>query len=245
MALRGKFKGFSQAGLDFYAQLARHNRREWFAEHKEVYEREVLEPARALVDDLGRSLAKVAPGLHAEPKVNRSIFRIQRDIRFSADKSPFKTHLGLWLWEGEGPRMECSGFYFQMEPPRIMVAAGMYVFPRRLLGPFRQAVADDKLGPALTRALQPGLSQGLYDLGGRHYARVPRGLDPGHPRADLLRHNGLYVFHESGFIEELHSPALVEWCRERYAAMVPMHRWLRELCQSHLPEIEPGPWPDL
>lgn len=237
MAVNKEFRGFSEAGLAFYSQLARHNNRAWFAEHKDVFEQEVLAPARYL----GQALAKTAPGLHAEPKVNRSLFRIQRDIRFSADKSPYKTHLGLWLWEGQGPRMDCSGFYSHLEPPRLMVAAGMYMFPKRLLAPYRQAVADAKLGPALA----PGLRQGLYELGGQHYARVPRGFDPGHARAELLRHNGLYVFHDSDMIDELRSPALVDWCRRRDLAMVPAHRWLLDLSQRHLPEIDPGPWPVL
>jgi uncharacterized protein (TIGR02453 family) len=243
MSSRYRFQGFSPAGLDFYPRLAANNDRQWFTEHKELYEREVLTPARDLVEDLGLALAPAAPGLHADARVNRSLFRIQRDVRFSADKSPYKTHLGIWLWEGDGPRMDCSGFYFHLEPPRLMLAAGMHMFPKHLLGPFRQDAADAKLGPALVKALNPGLKQGLYQVGGQHYVRVPRGFPPDHPRADLLKHNGLYVFHDAGMIDELRSPALVDWCAQRLLAMVPVHRWLLELTKRHGADAADKAWP--
>lgn len=232
MSARGKFTGFSRQAVDFYAELAVHNSRAWFDERKALYEEQVLAPARALVDDLGQALAKAAPGLHAEPKVNRSLFRIQRDTRFSADKSPYKTHLGLWLWEGEGPRMECPGFYFHLEPPHVMVAAGMYMFPKRLLPFYRQGVAEERTGAALAKALAAIARRGDYTLGGLHYARVPKGFPADHPRADLLRHDRLYLFQESPLPEEVGSAALVGWCAERFRDMLPLHKWLLEFVRK-------------
>jgi uncharacterized protein (DUF2461 family) len=70
-----------------------------------------MKPARQFVLAMGEQLRQIAPGVHAEPEVNRSIFRIHRDTRFSKDKTPYKTNLELLFWEGEGHRMECPGFY--------------------------------------------------------------------------------------------------------------------------------------
>jgi uncharacterized protein (TIGR02453 family) len=232
MTGNGKFQGFSPRAVDFFGQLASHNSRAWFEEHKALYEEQAQAPARALVEDLGQALAKAAPGLHAEPKVNRSLFRIQRDTRFSADKTPYKTHLGIWLWEGEGPRMECPGFYFHLEPPQVMVAAGMYMFPKRLLPFYRQAVAEQRTGAALAKALATITRRGDYTLGGQHYARVPKGFPADHPRADLLRHDRLYLFQESPLPTELGSPALVDWCAQRFKDMLPLHKWLLEFVRK-------------
>ncbi len=228
MHAQSSFQGFGQGSVDFLAQLARHNQRAWFQERKELFERELLAPARALVEDLGRRLQDLAPGLHADPRVNRSLFRLQRDTRFSADKSPYKTHLGLWLWEGNGGRMECSGYYFHLEPPNLMLAAGIYLFPRHLLGAYRQDAVDQRRGPALAQAVAEVRGRG-YEVGGLHYQRPPRGVDPGHPNAELLRHNGLYGFQEMPIPPELHSSELVDFCFQRYLDLTPLHQWLVEM----------------
>ena len=110
------FPGFSKESVQFYKSLSKNNDKRWFEEHKADYEQFVLAPAREFVVVLGEKLRKIAPQIHAEPKINQSIFRIYRDTRFSRDKSPYKTNLGIWLWEGVGKRMECSGFYFPFCP---------------------------------------------------------------------------------------------------------------------------------
>lgn len=103
------FSGFDPAALGFLRDLGAHNDRAWFEAHRADYEGLVLGPARELVVALGGRLARLAPGVHADPRVNGSILRLNRDARFSADKRPYKTHLDLWLWEGDGPSRGCSG----------------------------------------------------------------------------------------------------------------------------------------
>ena len=83
-----------------------------------------MTPARLFVGEMGARLKKLSPGVQADPRVDKSIFRIFRDTRFSRDKTPYKTHLGIWFWEGDGPRMECSGFYFHLDPPKLMNGSG-------------------------------------------------------------------------------------------------------------------------
>jgi uncharacterized protein (TIGR02453 family) len=167
----------------------------------------------------------------ADPRVNQSLFRINRDLRFSRDKSPYKTHMGVWFWEGPNKRMECSGFYFHLDPPNIMVAAGLYLFPDFLKHPFRQAVVDPKQGKALRRAVNQVTKAG-YDIGIPQYKRVPRGFDPEHPNADLLKLGGLVAMQGGPIPDEFYTPELVDYCIEHFKRMKPIHSWMLKLTQQ-------------
>lgn len=225
------FQGFPASGLAFLAGLAGDNRREWFEEHRAQYEQGLLEPAKDLVADLGAALRQAVPGLVVDPRVNRGIFRIRRDTRFAADKSPYKTHLGLWWWEGLGGRMEGSGFYFHLEPPNLMLAAGIYQFTPPVLAAYRAAAADAKRGQALARLVDEARRRG-YEVGGAHYRRLPRGVAADHPNAELLRHNGLFAFRQEPVPALVNSPDLVDWCLERYLPLVGLHDWLARTARA-------------
>ena len=231
------FAGFGPECLEFFAELGRNNRKAWFESNRERYETHVLAPARSLVVALGARLKTIAPGAHAEPQVNRSIFRLFRDTRFSRDKTPYKTHLGLWFWEGNGPRMECSGFYFHLEPGMILLGAGLYRFPEQMLEHYRQSLLHRRHGPALDKALDAVLSKGRYHLYGERYKKVPRGYPEDHPRAELLRHDGLSVFCEEAVVPSLFSSRLPDWCLRRFQDMLPVHRWVKGLVDRAQAEV--------
>lgn len=224
----GGFEGFPRECMAFLRELAEHNETSWFNRHREEYDLFVLDPLRRFVVDMGGLLVKIAPRIVADPKVNRSLFRIHRDIRFSKDKRPFKTHVAAWFWEGDGPRMERSGFYFHLEPDRFMLGAGVYCFTKPQLEDYRNAVADTKRGAALKRAVGKVLSKG-YQLGGEQFKRVPRGFDKDHPNADLLLYGGLYAGMESGIPDVMYSRDILDFCVRKYADMTPLHEWLLEL----------------
>lgn len=229
MTTDNTFHGFSHKTVQFLKDLKKHNDREWFNDHKEAYTSQVMDPARALVTDLGDRLKAIAPAIIAVPKFNRSIFRIYRDTRFSSDKSPYKTHLGLFLWEGVRARMECSGFYFHLEPPHLMLGVGLYMFPRKALEHFRNAAVHPEHGAELTDIIrQMGELEG-YTLGGKHYKRLPPGFDATHPNGELLLHNGLYAGTEGPIPEELYSEQLIDYCMERFTPLTDLHRWLVDL----------------
>ena len=181
---------------------------------------------------MGERLRAARPALRAEPAVNQSIFRINRDTRFSRDKTPYKDHLGIWMWEGAGKRMECTGFYFHIEAARFRMGAGMYTFPRSLLDTYRRAVVDPKTGPLLTRAMTAVRKAGPYAIGGSHYKRVPSGFDAEHKNAALLLHNGLWVSMDSEPPAELFTPDCTDFCFTHYRNMMPVHRWLLALTEN-------------
>jgi uncharacterized protein (TIGR02453 family) len=122
------FPGFDPAAFAFLGALAEHNERPWFHAHEADYRRLLLEPARDLVRALGEALAAVAPGVHADPRVNGSILRIARDTRFSADKRPYRPHLDLWLWEGDGPSRSCAGYFVRLDPDAVTLGVGAHHF---------------------------------------------------------------------------------------------------------------------
>lgn len=225
------FKGFSQQTLSFFNDLARNNTKMWFDQHKEAYEQQVLSPARDFILALGEKLKKISPGVQADPRVNKSLFRLNRDIRFSHDKTPYKTHLGIWFWEGMRPRMECSGYYFHLEAGKLMLGVGLYCFPKDMLEAYRQSVIHPQQGPALNKAIGVIKRKGGYSLGGQHFKKTPHNYDSSHPNADLLLYNGLYTGVELPIPAELFTDTLVDLCFDHYKKMNPLHRWLLALTE--------------
>ncbi|MBU4268356.1 MAG: DUF2461 domain-containing protein [Acidobacteria bacterium] len=193
MATVETFSGFPEKTVSFLRDLAANNNREWFKARRTEYETAVLEPAKAFVRAMGERLRRLSPGIKAEPRTDGSLFRLFRDTRFSPDKSPYKTNLGIYFWEGRGSRLECSGYYFHLEPPTLMLGAGLYIFPRPLLERYRRAVADPDYGAELVDIVKKITARRGYTLGGEHYKRVPAGFDVAPESAGLLRHAGLYA----------------------------------------------------
>lgn len=229
MSSSSGFTGFPEQSVKFFKSLKNNNTKEWFQKHKPVFETQVMEPAKAFVTAMGEKLQTISPAIIAVPQINRSIFRIYRDTRFSPDKSPYKTHLGIFFWEGARPKMECPGYYFHLEPPNLMLGVGLYMFPRNMLEHYRNAVVHPEYGSDLEAALKKIRKSPHYTLGGKHYKRIPTGFDPEHPNADLLLHNGLYAGIEVPIPEEFYSKELIDFCFKKYKPLVPLHRWLFRL----------------
>jgi len=223
------FNGFPKECSEFFNYLVTNNSRDWFNSHKSEYESYVLAPARSFVVAMGDRLSQIAPDIHAEPMIDRSIFRIHRDVRFSTDKNPYKTHLGIWLWQGEAPRMENSGFYFHLEQNTLMLGVGIYRFSQLTLQKYRQAVINQQMGEKLDSAIASIAHKRNYSIGGLYYKRVPRGYDRNHKRAELLRYNGLSAAQETKIPDEFYSDKLIEYCFVRYSDMLPIHQWLVDL----------------
>jgi uncharacterized protein (TIGR02453 family) len=219
------FAGFSPAATRFLADLGERNERAWFHANRAVYERELLEPARDLVEALGEELEQRGIQVSADPRVGRSIMRIARDTRFAKDKRPYKDHLDLWLWQGSGPSRQCAGFWFSLTPERLYLGAGMHRFDRSLLERYREAVVDVGAGARLAAAVGEVAAAGC-ELGGRSYKRVPRGYDAAHERAGLLLHDGLYAWIGVEHPPELRTARFPAFCADRYARMRPVQDWV-------------------
>lgn len=226
-----KFAGFSPAAIKFLKGLdvAKNNNKAWFDKNRSTYEAELLEPSKAFVVALGEKINKFSPEVQAEPKVNGSIFRINRDIRFSKDKTPYNPHMSYWFWEGADKRGgNASGYYLRLTKNKVMLGGGMHGMSKEVLERFRKAVADDGRGETLVKLLKAAGKAG-YEAGGAHYKRVPKGYDPEHARADLLRHNALYVGADFSHPDSIGKASFATWCAGHFKKLAGVQAWLASL----------------
>jgi uncharacterized protein (TIGR02453 family) len=182
------------------------------------------------VESVAPALARIAPGVSAEPRVLGSIFRINRDTRFSADKRPYKEHLDVWFWEGER-RSARSGFYLRVTPTHVAIGAGANHLDREGIGHYRRAVCDHEAGPELV-GIVAGLVHAGWELGEPRRKRAPKGWYPEDPDAEpLLRHDGLFVARREPAELATDAERLVPTCLEVWSALAPLHGWLVEHVQ--------------
>ena len=228
-----EFKGYSEEGLSFLSTLAKNNNRDWFIERKEIFQKEVQIPTQDFVFVLGQRLHSISPRLAYDTRLDGrgSIMRIYRDVRFSKDKSPYKTYVGITFWEGQSKKESISGFFIRIEPSGVEVYAGKHMFEKQRLQAFRRAVLDDELGSELEKIIDSINGLEGYEIGGIHYKRVPQGYDKEHERSDLLRHNGLWARAPRIGSEILERSEFVDICYEHCAQMAPVHRWLVKVSQ--------------
>lgn len=224
------FDGFPTDGLQFLADLRENNDREWFNARKSVYENALVKPAVAFIEALGERLKLISPELRYDTRLNGSgsMMRIYRDVRFSKDKAPYKTNLGIVFWQGNGRKIEMPGFYFHLAPGDVWIGGGLYRFPKQVIDPYRRAVDDPARGEALDAILADVQAAG-YRIHGEQYKRVPREYDKAHPRGDLLRYKGLFAGSDNIAIEHVTSPDLVDICFEQCTAVAPLQQWLAAL----------------
>jgi uncharacterized protein (TIGR02453 family) len=220
---------FCPEALDFLRGLEANNEREWFHAHREEYDTLLLEPARDFVEAFGALSERLGAGVDADPRVGRSIMRINRDTRFARDKRPYKTHLDLWFPQGPGPSRERPGLWFRLTPERLILGAGMHHFERPLLERFCEAVADPERGAELVGAVDEVRAAG-GEVGGQTYKRMPAGYDVDERRGELLRHSGLFAWVEHAPPPpETHTGDFPAFCVERYERLLPVQRWVLAL----------------
>jgi uncharacterized protein (TIGR02453 family) len=226
----GEFSGFRPEALTFLRALRRHNNREWFERNRATYETELRAPLGALVEEMDVRLATIAPEIVGDPK--RSLFRIHRDVRFSADKSPYKTHVACWFHHvdaGRGVGTQTphggAGFYFHMEAGRASLGGGIWMPPRPTLQRLRGAIDEDPrplaaiLRDAATRRRFGGLAEENM------LTRMPRGFAETHPAATLLRHQS-YTMGREIAQRDLLGPRLPDVLAREYTRLLPLVRWI-------------------
>ena len=229
-AAPARFEGFADRDGRFFRALARNQKRDWFERHRREYEEGWLAPMRAL---LGEVRERIDPFFPQHPLGEPKVFRIHRDVRFSRDKSPYKTHIGGYvaLGAGRGPAAPAA-LYVHLGAREVFVAAGQYMMDPGQLACFREAVLDERRGGGLAailrRLARAGFAVGSYET----LQRVPRGVDPAHPRADLLKRKGLIVTFPDPAPRLLVSRALVDWLVTHTRRVVPLVEWLASVGEA-------------
>lgn len=231
MAQKLDFRGFPEEAFAFYRQLAENNNREWFQAHKSDYEDYVLLPASAFVVALGSRLKERNGTIHYDPRTNGqgSIKRIYRDLRFSKDKTPYKTNLGIRFWQGvKGGSGPSPGYFMHLEVSGADLYSGIHGFPKPVLTAYRAAVDRESTGAQLEAVLSD-LRGARYEVGGEMLKRVPREYDPDHARAPLLRYKSLHARGPHISPDVVTSSDLVATCLTQCETMAPLNDWLAAL----------------
>jgi uncharacterized protein (TIGR02453 family) len=224
LAPDARFTGFPASATQFWHELASEMSKEWFVANKQRYETEWVAPMTALLGEVARGLAPVYKPLKLSPP---KVMRIYRDVRFSNDKTPYKTHIGAVITVagkavGEGGN---AALYVHLGLDEEFVGVGCYQFDAGKLASWRKGVAG-KPGEELQR-LVGKLRKAGYEAGGHDdYKKVPKGFAPDHPRAELLKMKGL----TGGFPEIprglIGKPGLAGWLVKHGKAMAPLVTWL-------------------
>ena len=209
---------FNPAALKFLRSLKRNNDREWFEPRKHIYETELKAPMLAVIDAINQAMPAFAPH-HVRPP-QKVMMRIYRDIRFSPNKSPYKTQVAAWWSRDCLEKTSGGGFYFSVSPTAVTVAAGVYMPEREQLLAIRRHLLTHH---AELRSLLNSrkLKSKLHEFEGHRLTRPPKGFDPNHPAMDLLlcRQWGLYTTLSA---ETALSPTLVKEIADRFRLAAPV-----------------------
>ncbi|XVV16179.1 DUF2461 domain-containing protein [Actinoplanes sp. CA-131856] len=196
------FRGWPSEALEFYEGLSADNSKTYWTAHLEFYEQQVRGPMQELLDELE---PEFGPG---------KIFRPYRDVRFSKDKTPYKTHLGAWL--------EFGG-YVQLSADGLAAGSGIYHMEPEQLDRYRRAVANDLTGPELAKIIANGK---VGVVGHDSLKTAPRGYPKDHPRVELLRHKGLSTWKDWEPAAWLGTAAAKKRVVDFFRASEPLRDWL-------------------
>ena len=219
------FPVFPPEALKFLRALKRNNNRDWFQQHKETFDSKVMAPMLALVNEVNEGLFKFAPEHAAVPK--KAVYRIYRDTRFSNDKTPYKTHIAA-IFPRKGLQKHASaGFYFQISPENVGIAAGAYMpGPDELLATRNWLTANHKAFQATCKKAEKVFGT----LGGTNLVRSPKNFDPAHPAADLVRHKQWFFWKELD-ADLANSPKLLTEIVKHFQAAAPVLEMLNQPLQ--------------
>jgi uncharacterized protein (TIGR02453 family) len=204
--------------MKFLRGLKRNNDREWFGARKDVYESELKAPMLALIGEVNEAMAEFAP-MHVRPP-QKIMMRIYRDIRFSKNKQPYKTHVSAW-WVRDGlQKTSGAGFYFSVSPEEVVIAAGAYMPEREQLLAIRRYLAEHY---AEFRAVMKGkkLRSLMTEYDGAPLTRAPKGFPEDHPAIDLLK-NKQWAVSARLPAERAMKATLVKDVVERFRVAAPM-----------------------
>ena len=198
------FSGWPEEALEFYEGLAADNTKTYWTKHKEIYDAKVLRPMTELVEELAPEFGET------------KIFRPYRDIRFSKDKTPYKTHIGAMVGSG----------YVQFSAQGLAAGNGMYGMAPDQLDRYRQAVAGDRTGGELEDVIAAVESAGIGVTGRDMLKAAPRGYPADHPRIGLLRYKGIVAWKEWPVAEWLETAAARDRVTGFLRATRPLSAWL-------------------
>lgn len=224
-----EFNGFSKKTLPFLKAIRENNNKEWFEAHRNEYENYILNPSRAFVEEFGEHLMALEPTINAEPKINKSLYRIFRDTRrMGAIKVPLKSRIGFIFWQGSGSRMQSSSFYLHFSPDELFVCVGVRWFEKPMLDAYREYIKDSRKREELNKLLHNLMDKG-YSVIDKGYKRFPRGVNAEMMFSHLFLYKGMatYKVLEPKLIED--GDKLIDTLYKIYEEMLPLQQIVYEI----------------
>jgi uncharacterized protein (TIGR02453 family) len=217
---------FTPELFDFLAELADNNTREWLAANRDRYRAQVQEPLLRFIADFAAPLRAISPAFVADPRPSGgSMFRIHRDVRFSRDKSPYKTHAAAQFRHRGGRDAHAPGFYLHLEPGTVFAAAGSWHPDREHLDRIRAAIVEH---PRKWRSVLADRDFAAHHhLPGDSLVRAPRGFDPDHPLIEDLKRKD-FIAVEALSQSAAYRAGFIDRVAESFAAAAPLVRFLTE-----------------
>lgn len=231
------FEGFPQEAFDFLSELSRNNNKDWFDAHRGVYDTAIVQPALLFVESMVIAFKAMTPSVKAEPRIGGSLFRIHRDVRFSADKSPYKTHVGVRFRDRDTiTSSRCTGplFYVEFDAQALRLGVGVKEFDSRTLAAYRDLVAGVD-GSPLDRALLTDMVRLAtirgHEILGPVLSRLPKGY-PIDANPELLARKGLFIRSEAAIPHEMKGSEFISYCSGWFRPYVPLFESLRNVALS-------------
>jgi len=219
-----EFPGFPAATVRFLEELASHNERAWFQANKRRYEEDVLAPALQFIGAMGPRLEQISRRFVAIPKrMGGSLMRVYRDTRFSRNKAPYKTNIGIQFRHELGKDVHAPGFYVHIEPRGSFLGVGIWHPESSALAAIRDRIVEDP--GAWRRARNAKRFRERFELSGDSLKRAPRGYPQDHPCLDDLKRKDFIGVSEFD-VEDAGDPQFADRVASDFAAAKPLMRFL-------------------
>jgi uncharacterized protein (TIGR02453 family) len=234
-----EFDGFKGA-LSFLKEIRKNNNKEWFEANRDIYEKTILNPSKAFVVEMGEHLMALEPTVEAEPKINKSLFKMYRDVRrMGENKEPMKSKIGIIFPQGgwSGCRLQKSSFYLHFSPDELFVAVGVRWFNKPMLDAYRDYIKDDKKRASLARVLKK-LGEMGYNTIEKGYKKYPKGFSAEMMDVDLSLQKGMatYKVLDPNIIED--GEKFINTLYKIYEDMLPLQQMMYEVSQRAKGEKE-------
>ncbi len=227
------FNGFTKKGINFLTELKNNNTKVWFENHRHIWEDEIKKPTEHYVQEMGETLQILVPSVKFKPKVGGSLFKIYRDVRFSKDKTPMKSKIGVIFWQGNGHKMQSSSFYMHFDKDVYLIATGIRNFKQPMLKTFREYLKDDKHREDLHHILED-IKQKGYDLPEPKFKRVPRGCNIDDNYSYLYFYGAMFGYKEFKIDDNFYKFEIATKIFNIYDDMKDLQRWVYEMTLTHI-----------
>jgi len=219
-----RYVGFEKASIEFLEQLAANNNREWFRQNKSRYDEQVLDVALRFIQSMQDPLAAIAPNFTAVPqRVGGSLMRVYRDTRFSHNKLPYKTNIGIQFRHQRAKDVHSPGYYVHIDPDRVFVGVGMWRPDADSLRTIRDRIVAKP--SEWGGALQDPKFRRHFELGGESLSRAPRGFDKDHELIDDIKRTSFIAVRDLD-VEDSLNPQFQRKVETSFAAAAPFMKFL-------------------